>query len=55
MELILLTLEIFHFEISGNDDNDEHPQNIKLMLSTFEIFHFEISGNDNNDEHPQNI
>ena len=49
--LILLTLEVFHFEISGNDDNDEHPLNIRLILLTLEVFHFDISCNDDNDEH----
>ena len=43
---------MFHFEISGNDNNDEHPQNIALISLALDIFHFEISGNDNNDEHP---
>ena len=53
--LILLTLLIFHFEISGKDDNDEHTQNIKFILVTLLVFHFEISGKDDNDEHPPNI
>ena len=26
--LILVTLIVIHFEISGKDDNDEHPLNI---------------------------
>ena len=30
--LILVTLEVFHFEISGNEINDLHPQNIELIL-----------------------
>ena len=25
--LIVITLLVFQFEISGNDSNDEHPQN----------------------------
>ena len=29
---MLVTLLVFHFEISGNDDNNEHPSNIKLIL-----------------------
>ena len=55
MQSILITLKVFHFEISGKDDNDEHPINIKLTLVTLIVFHFEISGKDDNDEHPLNI
>ena len=49
--LILVTLLIFHFEISGKDSNDEHPSNKYDKLVTLFVFHFEISGNDFNDEH----
>ena len=45
-----MTLEVFQFEISGNDDNDEQLESIELISVTFEIFQFEISGNDDNDE-----
>ena len=45
-----LRLEIFHFNISGNDDNDEQSRNIRHILLTLEVFHFDISGNDDNDE-----
>ena len=48
-------LFIFHFEISGKFDNDEHPLNIELKLVTLFVFHFEISGKLDNDEHPLNI
>ena len=50
--LISETLLVFHFEISGNDINDEHPLNILLILETLFVFHFEISGYDFNDVHP---
>ena len=53
--IILVTLLVFHFELSVNDDYDEHPSNIKLILVTLLIFHFEISGKDDNDSHPLNI
>ena len=50
-----ITFDVFHFEISGNDINEEHPLN-KLHISvTLEVFHFEMSGNDINDEHPLSI
>ena len=51
IDLVLVTLEIFHFEISGKDDNELHSQNIKFILVTLEIFHFEISGKDDNELH----
>jgi len=53
--LILVTLLIFHFEISGKDDNDTHPLNISPLLIIFLIFHFEIFGKDDNDLHSKNI
>ena len=43
-------LLIFHFEISGNDLNEEHPENILLILLTFSVFHLDISGKEINDE-----
>ena len=46
---------LFHFEISGKDNNDLHSPNIALILVTLLVFHFEISGKDNNDEHPPKI
>ena len=51
-QLISVTLEVFHLEISGNDDNDEQPSNIFLISVTLEVFHLDISGNDDNDEQP---
>jgi len=49
---MLFTLIKFHFEISGNDFNEEHPKNNPLILLALFKFHFEISGNDFNEEHP---
>jgi len=46
---------VFHFEISGKDDNDEHLQNNQFIFLTLLVFHLEISGKDNNDEHLENI
>ena len=53
--MIGVILLIFHFEISGKDDNDEQKTNIQLILIIFLVFHFEISGNDDNDKQPANI
>ena len=50
--LISLILLVFHFEISGNDDNDSQSENIKQISLILSAFHFEISGNEDNDEHP---
>ena len=47
---MLVTLIIFHFEISGKDNNDEHPINISLISLTLTIFHSEISGKGDNDK-----
>ena len=51
-----MRLLVFHFEISGKDDNDEHPlKKQTIFLKTLLVFHFEISGKDINDEHLSNI
>ncbi len=55
MALILITLFVFHLEISGKDDNDEHCSNIELILFILFVFHLEISGKEDNDEHSLNI
>ena len=47
-----MTLLVFHFEISGNDAKEEHPQNIHIISVTLIVFHCEISGKDVNDEQP---
>ena len=39
-----MTLLIFHFEISGNNVNDEHLSNKVDILVILFVFHFEISG-----------
>ena len=49
---IYLILLVFHFEISGKDFNDEHPENNPSIDLTFSVFHFEISGKDFKDEQP---
>ena len=49
MELILLTLEVFNLDISGNDINEEHPPHLKLIFKTLQVFHLDISGNDINE------
>ena len=51
ISLILLILEVFHFDKSGNDINELHPENISLIYLTLDVFHFEISGNDINESH----
>ena len=48
----LIILFIFHFDISGKYDKDEHPLNKLLISVTLFIFHFDISGKDDKDEHP---
>ena len=50
-----VTLEVFQFDIFGNDINDLHPKNIKLISLTLEVFQLDISGNDINELHPANI
>ena len=52
MQLKSVELLVFHFEISGIDDNDEHLKNKPSIIITLLVFYFEISGKDNNDEHP---
>ena len=49
---ILLILEVFHFDKSGNDINELHPENIESINLTLEVSHFDISGNDINELHP---
>ena len=45
-------LLVFHFEISGNLINDEHPLNKLLTFLKLIVFHFEISGNSDKDAQP---
>ena len=55
IDFILITLLVFHFEISGKDNNDSHPLNKELISITLFVFQFEISGKDDNDLHQLNI
>ena len=48
---MLITLEVFQLDISGNDINELHPLNIEIKLLTLQIFHLDISGNDINELH----
>ena len=41
-----MTLFVFHFDISGKDNNFKHPQNKLSILVTLFVFHFDISGKD---------
>ena len=50
-----IPLLVFHFEISGKDDNDKQQLNIELISVALLIFHLEISGKDDNNEHPLNM
>jgi hypothetical protein len=45
-----LTFFVFHFEISGNEVNEEQHENILFIKVTFSVFHFEISGSEVNEE-----
>ena len=42
MPEILLTLVIFHFDISGIDCNEEQPENILEIFLTFIVFHSDL-------------
>ena len=46
-----LTLEVFHFDISGKYFKLVQLLNIESIFLTLEVFHFDISGNDINDSH----
>ena len=50
-----MTFLVFHFDISGNNFNEEHPPNILLIFLTFIVFHIDILGNDFNEEHRAKI
>ena len=43
--IISITFFVFHFDISGNDFNDEHLLNNKCILVIFLVSHFDMSGN----------
>ena len=44
---MLLTLLVFHLDISGNDFNETQHENINFISVTFVVFHLDISGKDN--------
>ena len=48
--LISVTLLVFHLDISGNEDIDEHSKNNPLKLVTLFVFHLDISGMEVNEE-----
>ena len=51
-------MEVFHFDISGNEDNDSQSRNIPnilFILFTFEVFNFDKSGKAINESHEQNV
>ena len=43
------TLELFQFDISGNETKELFPANIKLISITLEVFHLDKSGKDCNE------
>ena len=47
---MLVLFVIFHIEISGKDNNEEHPENKHIISVTFSVIHFDISGNDFKEE-----
>ncbi len=47
---MLVIFEVFQFDISGSDFNDEQNPKIPFIIITLEVFHLDISGKDNNDE-----
>ena len=51
IHFILVMLLIFHFEISGKDNNDEYLLSKKLISVSLLVFHFERSNKDNNNLH----
>ena len=53
--LISVTLFVFHFEISGNNDNLLHLLNIKPISHTLLVSNFEISDNSVKEKYSHNI
>ena len=45
-KLILVTLLVFHFEISGKDTKDEHLKNKILISVTLLVFQFKLLDKD---------
>ena len=52
---MFLTLFVFHFEISGNVNNDWQSQKKFLIFLTLFVFHLDISGIVSYFMHPLNI
>ena len=48
-------LFVFHFEMSGNEDNLSQPENIKLILLSLSVFHLDISDKNDKFEQLKNI
>ena len=44
-----ITFEVFHFDISGNENNSLLLENISPILVTLEVSNFDMSGNEDND------
>ena len=44
-----MTLLVFHFEISGNDDRQSQFENNSSIFGILLVFQFEISGRDDKD------
>ena len=45
---------VFHFDISGRDNKEQHPENKLLIFWTLSVFKLEISGKDSKEEQSQN-
>ena len=54
MHCILITLFVFHLEISGKDDIILQLKNMPSIFVTLFVFQFEISGKNNNDSQSLN-
>ena len=50
-----MTLSVFQFDITGNDNNDEQPENTPNISLTLEVFHSDRFDNEIKDEQLQNI
>ena len=45
---------VFHFDKSGNEVNELHPEKIKLISIILEVFHIDISGILSNESQQKN-
>ena len=50
-----MTLEVFHFDISGKEVKDSQKENRLFILWTLEVFQLDISGKDEIDLQSVNI